>query len=153
MPIVGSKATTYLFMGDRWSYPKQATAATYVWLPSNVSGTALSTPQFIESWQINVTNGHWTSNKISGKAINTQYFNNISQYYMFRGRQIFLYGKSDTNCGYAQISLMDKHNKILFTTTVDFYNKYANNTLKFISPVLKKATYIIKINSLGEHGN
>ena len=153
LPIIGSKATTYLFMGDRWSYPKQATAATYVWQPLTVSGTTLSIPQFIESWQIDVKNGQWMSSKISGKPINKQHFNDTLQQYIIKGNQVFLYGKSDTNCGYAQISLMDKHNKILFTTTVDFYSKYANDGLKFISPLLNKATYTLKINTLGEHGN
>lgn len=30
LPVEGSKDTTFLFMGDRWSFPKQASAATYV---------------------------------------------------------------------------------------------------------------------------
>ncbi|MDN3669512.1 family 43 glycosylhydrolase [Echinicola jeungdonensis] len=31
LPIAGSKGTTFMYMGDRWSHPKQYSAATYFW--------------------------------------------------------------------------------------------------------------------------
>ena len=39
-------------MGDRWSYPHQASAATYVWMPMQVDGTKLSIPEYWPSWDI-----------------------------------------------------------------------------------------------------
>ena len=33
LPIQGTKETTFMFMGDRWSFPKQNSAATYIWQP------------------------------------------------------------------------------------------------------------------------
>jgi len=46
LPVTGSRDTTYLFMGDRWSYPKQASAATYVWQPLAVNGFSISLPSY-----------------------------------------------------------------------------------------------------------
>lgn len=39
-------------MGDRWSYPHQASAATYVWMPLQVEGTKISIPEYWQAWDI-----------------------------------------------------------------------------------------------------
>mgnify|MGYP007085008273 CR=1 FL=1 len=39
-------------MGDRWSYPHQASAATYVWMPLQVDGTKISIPEYWQAWDI-----------------------------------------------------------------------------------------------------
>ncbi|MCW3110805.1 MAG: family 43 glycosylhydrolase [Segetibacter sp.] len=57
LPIEGTKETTFMFMGDQWSFPKQASAATYIWQPLTVSGYSLSIPKYIEAWQVNTTTG------------------------------------------------------------------------------------------------
>ena len=41
-----------MFMGDRWSYPHQASAATYVWMPLQVDGTKISIPEYWQAWDI-----------------------------------------------------------------------------------------------------
>ena len=33
LPVVNQGDTTFMYMGDRWSYPRQRSAATYVWQP------------------------------------------------------------------------------------------------------------------------
>ncbi|MFV5695255.1 family 43 glycosylhydrolase [Flavobacterium sp. LB3P122] len=57
LPIEGTKGTTYMFMGDRWSFPKQASSATYVWQPLLISETSVSMPTYQEVWQINTATG------------------------------------------------------------------------------------------------
>ena len=42
-----------MFMGDRWSYPHQASAATYVWMPLQVESTKISIPEYWQAWDIN----------------------------------------------------------------------------------------------------
>lgn len=42
-----------MFMGDRWSYPHQASAATYVWMPLRVENTKISIPEYWQAWDIN----------------------------------------------------------------------------------------------------
>jgi len=52
LAVEGSRGTTYMFMGDRWSFPRQATAATYVWQPLTVTGGAISMPYYHAAWTI-----------------------------------------------------------------------------------------------------
>ena len=42
-----------MFMGDRWSFPHQASAATYVWMPLQVEGTRITIPEYWQCWDIN----------------------------------------------------------------------------------------------------
>ncbi len=37
-------------MGDRWSYPHQASAATYVWMPLQVDGTQYFHSEYWQCW-------------------------------------------------------------------------------------------------------
>ena len=57
LPIYGSKDTSFIYMGDRWSYPKQASAATYVWQPIKIKGESLIIPQFHEAWKVDLRTG------------------------------------------------------------------------------------------------
>lgn len=41
-----------IYMGDRWSYPHQASAATYVWMPMLAEGTSLSIPEYWQAWDV-----------------------------------------------------------------------------------------------------
>ena len=69
LPIEGSKDTTYMFMGDRWAFPKQASAATYVWQPLTMSGTSISIPAYVDAWQINTSTGEATFVAVGKKII------------------------------------------------------------------------------------
>lgn len=51
-PLKCGEDTIPMFMGDRWSYPHQASAATYVWMPMQVDGTKLSIPEYWPSWDV-----------------------------------------------------------------------------------------------------
>lgn len=182
LPIVGTKETTYMYMGDRWSYPRQKTAATYVWQPFTVSGTSLSIPTYNEAWQINTNTGVWNLKKIDGKTTHslsyikksklnysgkwTQEENenkttsesktNESGAFMqlkFKGTRVHLFGISNNTSGYAKVEILDKKGNTLQSSIIDFYSKYAYLSSKFSSPSLKKANYILKITALGEHGN
>lgn len=41
-----------MFMGDRWSFPHQASAATYVWMPMQADKGTLSIPEYWQAWDI-----------------------------------------------------------------------------------------------------
>src|SRR5688500_19213512 len=80
LPIEGSKETTYMFMGDRWSFPKQASAATYVWQPLTISGTSLSMPTYQEAWQVNISTGEASPVKVGKKIIEITNKQSITYY-------------------------------------------------------------------------
>ncbi|MEO6733564.1 MAG: family 43 glycosylhydrolase [Ferruginibacter sp.] len=176
LPIAGSKHTTYMFMGDRWSFPKQASAATYIWQPLTVSGTSISIPQFLEAWRISTSTGVASPTVIgkkkienadqklitySGKwlassdslSISSSDEKDASFSVKFKGKQIGLYGLSRTNGGYTRIILRNSKGKIVISSLVDMYSKYPVAALKFVSPVLPKNNYSLTVSVTGEHSN
>ncbi|MFA9187796.1 family 43 glycosylhydrolase [Flavobacterium sp. FBOR7N2.3] len=175
LPIIGSKETTYLFMGDRWAFPRQNSAATYVWQPLLVTENSIFLPDYKQSWQIDIEKGTWSPSKMNyteiqntdAKAI--QYSGNwsednsskISQSDVkgasfsvdFKGTQVGFYGTSKVDGGYAAIIIKNKKGKTILSSTIDMYCKYTENALRFLSPVLPKENYTITVTVLGEHGN
>ncbi len=154
LPVAGSAGTTYLFMGDRWSYPRQGSAATYVWQPLTVSGTSLSMPTFNEAWKVDPITGVWSAvsptgtsidDSVSGTGLNQlQYagawthatgggFNNTESRsatagdtvsVRTAGTQIKLYGVASTDGGYATVAVIDGNGNPVASGVIDFYSKY-----------------------------
>ena len=176
LPIEGSKDTTFLFMGDRWSYPKQASAATYVWQPLVVSGNSLSIPNYQQGWKINVATGKATPAEIGKKLID-----NTDKKYLsysgtwehaavdrtiissdekgagftvsFNGRQIGWNGLLDSNGGYARVEVKNSKGVTVLKTLTDSYAKHQTKSLLFITPLMAKGKYTLTVTVLGEHGN
>ncbi|RYD91055.1 MAG: glycosyl hydrolase family 43, partial [Sphingobacteriales bacterium] len=176
LPITGSKETTYLFMGDRWSYPYHATSATYVWQPLMVSGTKLSIPQYQEAWKINTTTGKSLPLSIEGKTIKhadktiayTGKWQQVATDTLasgrsdiagdsfsvkFNGTQAGFYGILGTDCGYARVVVTDANGKEVASGLVDMYSKYRHKALMYLSPVLKNGAYTLTVSVMGFHGS
>jgi hypothetical protein len=174
LPIEGSKETTYMFMGDRWAFPKQASAASYVWQPMIISGTSISIPTYVQAWQINQSTGEATSVAVGKKIIKNDdkqfitYSGNWQQDTLsvksanekaasftvkFKGTQVGFYGLARRSGGYAHVALQNKDGKTIFTSIVDMYCKYSTQTLKFLTPTLKKDNYTLVVTVMGQHGN
>lgn len=177
LSIVGTKNTTYMFMGDRWSFPKQASSATYVWQPLTVSGTSLSIPTYQEAWQINIGTGIAAPIKTVDTTIentekqiqytgNWKHQNNgdsgsesksddkdASFSIQFSGQQIALYSYVGIENGYAKIVLSDKKGKAILTSLIDMYSKSPQSTPVFRSPILKKEDYKLSVFVTGERSN
>lgn len=174
LPIAGTKATTYLFMGDRWSFPKQASAATYVWQPLLISDNTLSIPTYQEAWQIDTTTGIATELKSSGTIVentdkqikyNGNWTNSTngsesksdekdaSFSIQFNGQQIALYSYVGTEKGYAKIVILDKKGNQILTSLVDMYSKLPISTPVFRSPIMKKDDYKLTVYVTREKSN
>ncbi|MBK8090317.1 MAG: family 43 glycosylhydrolase [Chitinophagaceae bacterium] len=170
LPIEGTKETTFMFMGDRWSFPKQASAATYVWQPLIVSGYTVSLPEFKEAWKIDQKTGVVSTATVKGKTIEATdnqiiYSGDWKQdtltvkssdekdasfSFTAKGKQIAIYGLARPNGGYAGIIIRNSKGKTVLTSSIDLYSKYPTVLLKFLSPVLKKDTYTVTVTVLGE---
>lgn len=61
LPVMGKKATTYIYMGDRWM-PKDLASSTYVWLPLNLSGSSASMA-WHERWRLDARAGKWADDR------------------------------------------------------------------------------------------
>ncbi len=174
LPMEGSKETTYMFMGDRWSYPKQASAATYVWQPLKIEGTSISIPNYREAWTINASTGIASTVQIGSCEINNANKSSItysgnwmhdtlsmvsakekdaSFTVRFKGVQIGFYGLARPDGGYAQVTICNSKGKTVLSSMVDMYCKYPELSIKFLSPMLKKDNYTLIVSVMGEHGN
>ncbi|QHV94308.1 family 43 glycosylhydrolase [Spirosoma endbachense] len=175
LPITGTKETTYMYMGDRWSFPRQASSATYVWQPLSVSGTSLSLPTYREAWRIDLKTGT-TSFAEAGKKVIDNIDKTLIDYQgewqhtsdtatisssnvkgttfslKFKGRQVGLRGLLRPNGGYAKVTLTNAQGKKLCSALVDMYCKYPVRSLAFLSPVLTKGQYTLTVTVAGEHG-
>ena len=170
LTIEGTKETTCIFMGDRWSFPKQASAATYVWQPFTISGYNISLPEYKEAWKIDQKTGVVSSAIVKRKAIaatdqQIAYSGNWKQdtlavkssdekgasfSFKVKGTQVGIYYLARPDGGYAGITVRDGKDKIVFTSSIDMYSKYPAVLLKFLTPILKKDAYTINITVLGE---
>jgi hypothetical protein len=170
LPIQGSKETTFMYMGDRWSFPKQNSAATYIWQPLQVDGYKISMPHFKEAWTIDTKTGMVTSAEIKGNEIAANskqitYSGNWQQdtltakssaeknatfSFTVKATQVGIYGLARPDGGYADVSIRNSKGKIIVASSVDMYSKYPATLLKFLSPALKKDTYTVTVTVLGE---
>jgi hypothetical protein len=172
LPIQGTKDTTYMFMGDRWSFPKQASSATYVWQPLVISGTSLSIPDYKDAWKIKTITGLTSMADNNDEIINStdvkiQYKGNWKQIasesksdekdasvtVKFSGQQIALYSVVGPENGYAKVVLTDEKGKVIVSALVDMYSKFSTETQVFRSPVLKKGQYSLTVSVTGERPN
>ena len=140
-----------LFMGDRWSYPHQASAATYVWMPIVVDGKRLSIPEYWHSWDIDRIRPVENDNNRIKKLNWVSSVKNERLSIPFHGEKITLYGTSDINGGYATVRIIDRNGKALHSSYVDFYSKVPDYGVRFVSPVYAVDDYTLEIEVTGEH--
>lgn len=178
LPIMGSDDTTFMFMGDRCAYPKQNSAATYVWQPLSVVGDSIYLSEYIESWQIDLDEGTWSKALINGSVIEHSNKSQIKysdgwigstaedQFshsrtdkkgaalsFSFKGTQIGMYSVAMPDGGFARFELQDSMGNTIISTVIEMYCLYPESSLKFLSPVLEKGKYTLILTNLGEHGN
>ena len=170
--FVFNNGESLMFMGDRWSYPHQASAATYVWLPVRAEGTKLSIPDYMQAWdaksgelvdltakakrvktnRIDVSSlDHWTagadgtlrSNR-QGATIGTR----------FNGGRIAIFGETNRHGAYGKVSITDmEKDKVIHTLLIDFYSKVTDRGVRYISPLLPKGKYRIDVEVTGDRPN
>ncbi|WP_448699232.1 family 43 glycosylhydrolase [Mucilaginibacter sp. AW1-3] len=177
LPVAGTRDTTYLFMGDRWSYPLQASSATYVWQPLKVSGTSVSIPKYFEAWQIDqltgvmsitgitkkmistegnkaiTYSGQWRHSTSADTSINISDAKGASFSIKYKCTQIGFYSEVGPNGGYARVTLQNSRGGTILTSIVDMYALYPASTLKFVSPLLPKDNYTLTVAVMGEHSS
>lgn len=178
LPIVGTEKTTYMYMGDRWAYPRQNSAATYVWQPLVFNDDTISLPDFKQSWKINTSTGVWTSFDIEGEIIESTDTERIAysdRWQMsrladgfsdhrsdvkgasfsleFEGSQIGLYGVARPDGGFGRVEIEGGNGKTIISTIIETYCAYPESSLKFLSPVLETGIYKLTVTVMGERFN
>lgn len=132
-PLKRGNDTIPMFMGDRWSYPHQASAATYVWMPMQVNGTKLSIPEYWQCWDFNtlkpvdiLRKGKRVSMKNIKPAVGWTenrgcFVSNAKGSVLavpFRGTHVAVVGKSDCHSGYARVSVLNAKKDTVYSSLV-----------------------------------
>ncbi|WP_394676092.1 family 43 glycosylhydrolase [uncultured Sphingobacterium sp.] len=173
LPIQGTETTFWMYMGDRWSFPKQNSAGSYVWQPLSFEGNKLLLPHFYDAWQLDLKTGEYRVLTLAGVSIDLTTSKEVirkvnwkqdslhtissdrrgDQLTMsFHGRAVTLYGLSRPTGGYAKVTIENKKGQHILTSIVDMYALVPNVAIKFASPQLKEDTYTIAITVMGEQG-
>ena len=149
-PLEVEGDTIPMYMGDRWSYPHQASAATYVWQPIVVERDSISIPEFWPAWNAKTASPvsfpskrkvhDWKSDK-KGDTLRIPFY----------GRSIKLFGHTDVDGGYALVRLKDKSGKTLHSSYVDFYSKVPDEGIRFVSRDYPQDNYVLEVEVSGEH--
>lgn len=149
LPIVNKSDTTFMYMGDRWSYPHQASAATYVWMPIKNDGTKLSIPEFWESWNtksmLPVSLGQLQT-IADGKVL--QAGDSITVGY--QGEPIYIYGKTDRHSGYVEVYIY-KGKERVYSSLLDFYSKNESEGIRMITPEMPIGDYSLCIKCTNDY--
>ena len=153
-----------MFMGDRWSYPHQAPAATYVWMPMQVNGTKLSIPEYWQCWDLNtlkpvdiLRKGKQVSMKNIKPAVGWTenrgcFVSNAKGSVLavsFRGTHVAVVGKSDSHSGYARVSVLNAKKDTVYSSLVDFYSKYSEKAIRIMTPEMEKGNYTLLVEVTG----
>ncbi|NCB69069.1 MAG: glycosyl hydrolase family 43 [Bacteroidia bacterium] len=167
LPIIHKKDTMWMFMGDRWSFPKQGSAATYVWQPVRFRGETFL-PEYIESWKPTTDKSGFRELKQREKSLLGKPFEKYGNWqtkplqlmsdeknaYLrlrFTGTRVGVRALTNNISGYAEITISDKNNNEILKTIVDCYSKKETVSQVFVSPALKHGEYVVQIQVLAEH--
>ncbi len=169
LPVVNKKDTMLMFMGDRWSFPKQGSAATYVWQPVRLDSGKIFLPQYLEGWKpVNSASGFSEITNNTKSLMNESIFSKYGNWthqndmivsndkdatltFQFTGNKVGVKMLTNNKSGYACIRIIDSNNKTILSSVVDCYSKNETISQVFVSPVLKKGSYWIEIQVSGEH--
>lgn len=163
-PLKRGNDTIPMFMGDRWSYPHQASAATYVWMSMQVNGTKLSIPEYWQCWDFNtlkpvdiLRKGKRVSMKNIKPAVGWTenrgcFVSNAKGSVLavpFRGTHVAVVGKSDCHSGYARVSVLNAKKDTVYSSLVDFYSKYSEKAIRIMTPEMEKGNYTLLVEVTG----
>ena len=163
-PLKRGNDTIPMFMGDRWSYPHQASAAKYVWMPMQVNGTKLSIPEYWQCWDFNtlkpvdiLRKGKRVSMKNIKPAVGWTenrgcFVSNAKGSVLavpFRGTHVAVVGKSDCHSGYARVSVLNAKKDTVYSSLVDFYSKYSEKAIRIMTPEMEKGNYTLLVEVTG----
>ena len=136
---------SFMYMGDRWSFPRQRSAATYVWQPLTIADGKLTIPQYFEAWDpLTMQQEIVDSTKLHERKWQSQVIGDCLSI-PYTGHRIALYGTTDSMSGYADITIRDQRGHKVFGGIVDFYSLVPATGIRFLSPMLAKGKYTLEL--------
>ena len=151
LPLHRGDSIIYMYMGDRWSYPHQASSATYVWLPMQVEGLKVSIPEYWPVWNPETMQ---PVSELGGKVVTVRFKSKEKGSKLtlpFEGTRIAIKGYTFNNGGYGRITIVDNQGNTVHTNLIDFYSKVPDDGLRYVSPLLPQGAYTLIVECVGEH--
>ncbi|WP_338900356.1 family 43 glycosylhydrolase [Streptomyces sp. TG1A-60] len=138
-----------IYMGDRWSFPHQASAATYVWLPLHVRGDTLAIDTYWGAWDpLTCRPAEFTGREADVRFSSGTTGDGIG--IPFTGSRIVLVGRSRPDGSYARVELTSTDGTVISSIYVTFYSKVPDDGYRYVSPVLPRGDYLLQVTVLGE---
>lgn len=164
-PLVVDGDTIPMYMGDRWSYPHQASAATYVWQPMSVDGDKLRIPEYYQFWDVatarpvdilaGTRRDHRNLRQPAGPAVGHVLFDSDKPgdklVYDYTGSKVAIGGQTGPTGGYARVVVTNQKADTVFATTVDFYSLKPSRDIRIITPAMPVARYTLTVEVAGDH--
>ena len=155
-------------MGDRWSYPHQASAATYVWQPISVYQDEISIPEYHSAWTpASIAQEKYLVTTCLHQKYNTEedlllwkwkrstpkfHSGNADKKFekKFRGTRIAFFGNTNKESGYGRVSILTTKGDTIHTQLVDFYSLTPTCNLRYMSSELPKGKYKLVVEPIGK---
>lgn len=158
LPLHDAGRETRMFMGDRWSFPHQRSAASYVWLPLSAHGERLALDEYWNAWNP-ATAEQVDVERIAVDEIPVNFLDDrpgVSAEARFSirkdGGRALLMGRADPSGGYARVSLRRgaTGDDVVDPIWVTFYSKAPDEGCRYATPSLPEGEYSIVVESTGE---
>ena len=146
----GEKGRVPIYVGDRWSYPRQASAATLILLPIEVGESGMEIPRYLEIWSPDTLDAVSIEPEKSLSFCSDVVGESCA--ISFHGSRIALFGRTIQEGGYGDIEIYSAGGKTVHKTTVDFYSLVPCEGLRYLSPVMPEGDYTLKVTVSGIGG-
>ncbi len=137
----------HVYLGDRWSYPHQASAATQVWLPLEVGPDGIGLPEYREAWRLDggpvapigepVPVGFHRAD--AGASIDVP----------FTGTRVAIVGATAPGQAYGLVELL-RDGEVVLEQLVDWYSLAPSHGTRWVSPPLPEGGHVLRVTATGE---
>jgi hypothetical protein len=138
-----------MYLGDRWSFPHQASAATQGWLPLLVDDGRVRLGAYWPAWD--PATGEPV--QLSGRAVEARFTGDHPGEHLdvtVHGSRFVLVGTADGGSGYALVELLDDAGHVAGSHLVDFYAKVPDSGPRWVSPVLPEGLWTLRVTPTGK---
>ncbi len=179
--------TVKMYLGDRWSYPRQASAATLVMLPLEFEDGTMRISRYMQAWHpyggsqwqepeprtfefhsdvkgeeaqvvFEVLDAHEQAADFvpasGGRsyAFGSAYGSGVPAYGTVCGGRIVLFGSASDQGGYCRVQIIDREERRVNESVIDFYSAVPMKGIRYVSPRLGSGEYMLCVTVLGEGG-
>lgn len=142
----------FIYTGDRWSFPHQASSASYVWMPLIVDGDTLSVPEYWPAWSpATATPVQNLAGRTIPVTLNSDAANETVQVPLDckQDERLALLATTDRDGGYAAVTITDADGTTVLDMPVNMFSPTRASGIVLITPAMPAGTFTLTIQSTG----